>query len=196
MNDIVLWFAPVSPAERIRFILGEEDDGPPPPQLFTELDELLAVDGQEMEWKETARWASITWWRGIKLTFFSFPLRIMGSVFRRFLFTVMVQPVGLSPLWIGVFCVCREIGCTPGNSRSALIRSRYRVPALWEQEMGETPKMTKTRFPACIWNNGEGRKFIMFTLAQVQIRLQAGDYCKKIMNICPSFYEPLSFSKC
>lgn len=42
-------------AERIRFILGEEDDGPPPPQLFTELDELLAVDGQEMEWKETAR---------------------------------------------------------------------------------------------------------------------------------------------
>uniref|UniRef100_A0AAX7T5G2 Anion exchange protein n=1 Tax=Astatotilapia calliptera TaxID=8154 RepID=A0AAX7T5G2_ASTCA len=41
---------------RIRFILGEEDDGPPPPQLFTELDELLEVDGQEMEWKETARW--------------------------------------------------------------------------------------------------------------------------------------------
>lgn len=46
----------VSPAaERIRFILGEEDEGPAPPQLFTELDELLSVDGQEMEWKETAR---------------------------------------------------------------------------------------------------------------------------------------------
>lgn len=46
----------VSPAaERIRFILGEDDDGPAPPQLFTELDELLEVDGQEMEWKETAR---------------------------------------------------------------------------------------------------------------------------------------------
>ncbi|TRY94984.1 hypothetical protein DNTS_004657 [Danionella cerebrum] len=45
----------ISPAaERIRFILGEDDSGPPPPQLFTELDELLAVDGQEMEWKETA----------------------------------------------------------------------------------------------------------------------------------------------
>uniref|UniRef100_A0A8C2DWK3 Anion exchange protein n=1 Tax=Cyprinus carpio TaxID=7962 RepID=A0A8C2DWK3_CYPCA len=43
-------------AERIRFILGEDDSGPPPPQLFTELDELLAVDGQEMEWTETARW--------------------------------------------------------------------------------------------------------------------------------------------
>ncbi|XP_049593257.1 electrogenic sodium bicarbonate cotransporter 1 isoform X1 [Syngnathus scovelli] len=46
----------ISPAERIRFILGEEDDAPPPPQLFTELDELLSVDGQEIEWKETARW--------------------------------------------------------------------------------------------------------------------------------------------
>uniref|UniRef100_A0A671R869 Anion exchange protein n=1 Tax=Sinocyclocheilus anshuiensis TaxID=1608454 RepID=A0A671R869_9TELE len=54
------WFVvspSVSPAaERIRFILEEDDNGPPPPQLFTELDELLAVDGQEMEWKETARW--------------------------------------------------------------------------------------------------------------------------------------------
>uniref|UniRef100_A0A9J8B7D4 Anion exchange protein n=1 Tax=Cyprinus carpio carpio TaxID=630221 RepID=A0A9J8B7D4_CYPCA len=50
-------FPSVTPAaERIRFILGEDDSGPPPPQLFTELDELLAVDGHEMEWKETARW--------------------------------------------------------------------------------------------------------------------------------------------
>uniref|UniRef100_A0A671VFD5 Anion exchange protein n=1 Tax=Sparus aurata TaxID=8175 RepID=A0A671VFD5_SPAAU len=56
-SSVLVFFLPaVSPAERIRFILGEEDDGPPPPQLFTELDELLAVDGQEMEWKETARW--------------------------------------------------------------------------------------------------------------------------------------------
>nr|XP_020441440.1 electrogenic sodium bicarbonate cotransporter 1-like isoform X3 [Monopterus albus] len=47
----------ISPAaERIRFMLGEDDDGPAPPQLFTELDELLSVDGQQMEWKETARW--------------------------------------------------------------------------------------------------------------------------------------------
>ncbi|XP_048468712.1 solute carrier family 4 member 4a [Rhincodon typus] len=46
----------ISPAaERIRFMLGEDDESPAP-QLFTELDELLAVDGQEMEWKETARW--------------------------------------------------------------------------------------------------------------------------------------------
>lgn len=56
MNRSIFTFSTVSPAaERIRFILGEEDDGPAPPQLFTELDELLSVDGQEMEWKETAR---------------------------------------------------------------------------------------------------------------------------------------------
>lgn len=56
----------VSPAaERIRFILGEEDDSPAPPQLFTELDELLAIDGQEMEWKETARWVGLALlWKG------------------------------------------------------------------------------------------------------------------------------------
>ncbi|XP_024863831.1 solute carrier family 4 member 4a isoform X8 [Kryptolebias marmoratus] len=57
MNRSIFLSSTVSPAaERIRFILGEEDDGPAPPQLFTELDELLSVDGQEMEWKETARW--------------------------------------------------------------------------------------------------------------------------------------------
>uniref|UniRef100_A0A8D3EF42 Anion exchange protein n=1 Tax=Scophthalmus maximus TaxID=52904 RepID=A0A8D3EF42_SCOMX len=56
-SDNIFPLSAVSPAaERIRFILGEEDDGPAPPQLFTELDELLSVDGQEMEWKETARW--------------------------------------------------------------------------------------------------------------------------------------------
>lgn len=57
----------VSPAaERIRFILGEDDDSPAPPQLFTELDELLSVDGQEMEWKETARYSkSVMAWLGL-----------------------------------------------------------------------------------------------------------------------------------
>lgn len=56
VNRSIFPLSTVSPAaERIRFILGEEDDGPPPPQLFTELDELLSVDGQEMEWTETAR---------------------------------------------------------------------------------------------------------------------------------------------
>ncbi|XP_062913133.1 electrogenic sodium bicarbonate cotransporter 4-like isoform X2 [Mobula hypostoma] len=45
----------VSPAaERLRYILGEEDDGPTP-TLFTEMD-TLQHDGDELEWKESARW--------------------------------------------------------------------------------------------------------------------------------------------
>lgn len=60
----------VSPAaERIRFILGEDDDGPAPPQLFTELDELLSEDGQEMEWKETARQVYLNFSLTFKQTF-------------------------------------------------------------------------------------------------------------------------------
>uniref|UniRef100_UPI00398F686C electrogenic sodium bicarbonate cotransporter 4-like n=1 Tax=Pristiophorus japonicus TaxID=55135 RepID=UPI00398F686C len=49
-------FSPLlSPAaERLRYILGEEDDGPTP-TLFTEMD-TLQHDGDEVEWKETARW--------------------------------------------------------------------------------------------------------------------------------------------
>ncbi|XP_078469473.1 electrogenic sodium bicarbonate cotransporter 1-like isoform X1 [Lampetra planeri] len=43
--------------ERARLFLSDEGDGAPPPQLFTELDELrTSHDGQDMEWKETARW--------------------------------------------------------------------------------------------------------------------------------------------
>ncbi|NXO92993.1 S4A5 protein, partial [Certhia brachydactyla] len=41
-------------AERLRYILGEEDE-PPNPTLFTEMD-TLQHDGEEMEWKESARW--------------------------------------------------------------------------------------------------------------------------------------------
>ncbi|XP_072122725.1 electrogenic sodium bicarbonate cotransporter 4-like [Mobula birostris] len=45
----------VSPAaERLQYILGEEDDGPTP-TLFTEMD-TLQHDGDELEWKESARW--------------------------------------------------------------------------------------------------------------------------------------------
>ncbi|XP_031664789.1 electrogenic sodium bicarbonate cotransporter 4 isoform X4 [Oncorhynchus kisutch] len=45
----------VSPAaERLRYILGEDDDMPTP-TLFTEMD-TLQHDGDEMEWKESARW--------------------------------------------------------------------------------------------------------------------------------------------
>ncbi|XP_041442876.1 electrogenic sodium bicarbonate cotransporter 4 isoform X5 [Xenopus laevis] len=46
---------PVSPAaERLRYILGEDDDIPNP-TLFTEMD-TLQQEGDELEWKETARW--------------------------------------------------------------------------------------------------------------------------------------------
>ncbi|XP_030920977.1 electrogenic sodium bicarbonate cotransporter 4 [Geospiza fortis] len=41
-------------AERLRYILGEEDE-PPNPTLFTEMD-TLQRDGDDMEWKESARW--------------------------------------------------------------------------------------------------------------------------------------------
>nr|XP_015196345.1 PREDICTED: electrogenic sodium bicarbonate cotransporter 4 isoform X2 [Lepisosteus oculatus] len=41
-------------AERLRYILGEEDDVPTP-TLFTEMD-TLQHDGEELEWKESARW--------------------------------------------------------------------------------------------------------------------------------------------
>lgn len=48
----------VSPAaERLRYILGEDDE-PPNPTLFTEMD-TLQHDGDEMEWKESARSARI-----------------------------------------------------------------------------------------------------------------------------------------
>ncbi|XP_031426294.1 electrogenic sodium bicarbonate cotransporter 4 isoform X2 [Clupea harengus] len=41
-------------AERLRYILGDDDDMPNP-TLFTEMD-TLQHDGDEMEWKESARW--------------------------------------------------------------------------------------------------------------------------------------------
>ncbi|XP_051784718.1 LOW QUALITY PROTEIN: electrogenic sodium bicarbonate cotransporter 4 [Erpetoichthys calabaricus] len=48
-------YCTMSPAaERLRYILGEEDDLPTP-TLFTEMD-TLQHDGDELEWKESARW--------------------------------------------------------------------------------------------------------------------------------------------
>uniref|UniRef100_A0AAY4BP37 Anion exchange protein n=1 Tax=Denticeps clupeoides TaxID=299321 RepID=A0AAY4BP37_9TELE len=47
--------AHLSPAaERLRYILGEDDDNPTP-TLFTEMD-TLQHEGGELEWKESARW--------------------------------------------------------------------------------------------------------------------------------------------
>ncbi|KAJ8261133.1 hypothetical protein COCON_G00168560 [Conger conger] len=45
----------VSPAaERLRYILSDEDDVPTP-TIFTEMD-ILQHEGDELEWKESARW--------------------------------------------------------------------------------------------------------------------------------------------
>ncbi|XP_017821398.2 sodium bicarbonate cotransporter 3 isoform X17 [Callithrix jacchus] len=47
-----------TPSQRVQFILGTEDDDEEhiPHDLFTEMDELCYRDGDEYEWKETARW--------------------------------------------------------------------------------------------------------------------------------------------
>ncbi|ELW62498.1 Serine/threonine-protein kinase Nek10, partial [Tupaia chinensis] len=47
-----------TPSQRVQFILGTEDDDEEhiPHHLFTEMDELCYRDGEEYEWKETARW--------------------------------------------------------------------------------------------------------------------------------------------
>lgn len=60
---IVFSFAVTPPAQRVQFILGEDANGedginPPPLEshpLFSEMEELVK-DGDELEWKETARW--------------------------------------------------------------------------------------------------------------------------------------------
>ncbi|XP_039559754.1 sodium bicarbonate cotransporter 3 isoform X10 [Passer montanus] len=46
-----------TPSQRVQFILGTEDDDEHiPHDLFTEMDELCFRDGEEYEWRETARW--------------------------------------------------------------------------------------------------------------------------------------------
>uniref|UniRef100_A0A8C3RYD4 Anion exchange protein n=1 Tax=Chelydra serpentina TaxID=8475 RepID=A0A8C3RYD4_CHESE len=51
-------FTSYTPSQRVQFILGTEDDDEEhiPHDLFTEMDELYFKDGEEYEWKETARW--------------------------------------------------------------------------------------------------------------------------------------------
>lgn len=56
-----------TPSQRVQFILGTEDDDEEhiPHDLFTELDELCWREGEDGEWRETARWMwfppSSTW---------------------------------------------------------------------------------------------------------------------------------------
>ncbi|XP_055734818.1 sodium-driven chloride bicarbonate exchanger-like isoform X3 [Salvelinus fontinalis] len=47
-----------TPSQRVQFLLGTEDDDEEhiPHDLFTELDEICLKDGEEAEWRETARW--------------------------------------------------------------------------------------------------------------------------------------------
>ncbi|KAM6459168.1 sodium-driven chloride bicarbonate exchanger isoform 3-T4 [Liasis olivaceus] len=47
-----------TPSQRVQFILGTEDDDEEhiPHDLFTELDELCWREGEDAEWRETARW--------------------------------------------------------------------------------------------------------------------------------------------
>ncbi|XP_036107262.1 electroneutral sodium bicarbonate exchanger 1 isoform X2 [Molossus molossus] len=46
-----------TPSQRVQFILGTEDDEEHVPhELFTELDEICMKEGEDAEWKETARW--------------------------------------------------------------------------------------------------------------------------------------------
>ncbi|KAL6484618.1 hypothetical protein MHYP_G00066630 [Metynnis hypsauchen] len=47
-----------TPSQRVQFLLGTEDDDEEhiPHDLFTELDEICMRDGEDAEWRETARW--------------------------------------------------------------------------------------------------------------------------------------------
>lgn len=45
-------------AERLRYILGDEEETMPTPTLFTEMD-TLQHEGDELEWKESARYKNI-----------------------------------------------------------------------------------------------------------------------------------------
>ncbi|KAG9349224.1 hypothetical protein JZ751_027667, partial [Albula glossodonta] len=47
-----------TPSQRVQFLLGTEDDDEEhiPHDLFTELDEICLREGEDAEWRETARW--------------------------------------------------------------------------------------------------------------------------------------------
>lgn len=60
-----------TPSQRVQFILGTEDDDEHiPHDLFTEMDELCFRDGEEYEWKETARYAKSRLFQGVSYSDF------------------------------------------------------------------------------------------------------------------------------
>lgn len=46
-------------AERLKYILGDDEDAIPTPTLFTEMD-TLQHEGDELEWRESARYQHAT----------------------------------------------------------------------------------------------------------------------------------------
>ena len=58
---------PDTPSQRVQFLLGAEDDDEEhiPHDLFTEMDEICVRDGEDAEWRESARYCqtamSLTW---------------------------------------------------------------------------------------------------------------------------------------
>lgn len=60
-----------TPAQRVQFLLGTEDGDEEhiPHALFTELDEICLREGEDAEWKETARYtASHLGWVRVSVT--------------------------------------------------------------------------------------------------------------------------------
>lgn len=58
LNLIVqLFVLPDTPSQRVQFLLGTEDDDEEhiPHDLFTEMDEICVRDGEDSEWRESAR---------------------------------------------------------------------------------------------------------------------------------------------
>ncbi len=54
-QSLLFLFISVSPAaERLRYILGDDEETMPTPTLFTEMD-TLQYEGDELEWRESAR---------------------------------------------------------------------------------------------------------------------------------------------
>ena len=62
-----------TPSQRVKFLLGTEDDDEEhvPHDLFTEMDELCIREGEDSDWKETARYVKlidcdVAFYNGIK----------------------------------------------------------------------------------------------------------------------------------
>lgn len=71
-NCSVSPFLQDTPSQRVQFILGTEDDDEHiPHDLFTEMDELCFRDGEEYEWRETARYVWSRLFQGISYNNFT-----------------------------------------------------------------------------------------------------------------------------